>query len=149
MRNIVTTSTFIASSLSLQVTRTIIKIWMSLHFGQIKQLITDPFIHFYTVVTDQILFKVADNKRFHIILDLFHFRSDLTTYNRVRCPLAHYTTLNTFNGANGVCTFLVRLCTYLRLFWLLYLLALRLAIDALWATGLNIYFFALLLQYVT
>ena len=52
------------SALFLQVTRATIKAWMSFNFGQIQQPIAEfvenLYIHYFSLVIDQILFKVAD-----------------------------------------------------------------------------------------
>ena len=42
--------------------------------------------HFFSVAIDPILFKLADNKDMHNILDEFEFQPDLTTDYGVSCP---------------------------------------------------------------
>ena len=44
--------------------------------------------HFFSVVIDPILFKLAGNKDMHNTLDEFEFRPDLTTDYWVSCPWA-------------------------------------------------------------
>ena len=73
---------------------TYIKAYMSLNFGQIPPLTTELAAleglknrrhHFFSVVIDPILFKLAGNEDMHI-LDEFEFRPDLTTDYGVSCP---------------------------------------------------------------
>ena len=76
----------------LQVIRTTMKVWMTLNFCQIQQLTTElaaleckknQCFHFFSVAIHLILYKLADKDEMHKILDVFEFRSDWTTDNRV------------------------------------------------------------------
>ena len=70
---------------------------MSLNLGQIPPLITELAAlerlknrrhHFFSIVVDPILSKLAANEDMHNILDEFEFRPDLTTEYGVSCPWA-------------------------------------------------------------
>ena len=63
--------TFLIGSSSLHVTRACIKAWISLNFGQIRQLTSElaaperlrnQYPHLSSVAIDLILFKLADNE---------------------------------------------------------------------------------------
>ena len=64
--------------------RTYIKAYMSLNFGQIPPLTTElaAFERCHNVISvdiDPIIFKLADNKDRHNIMNEFEFRPDRTT----------------------------------------------------------------------
>ena len=74
--------------------RTCIKAWMWLNLGQIPLLtmeiaalecLKNRCHHFFSVVIDPILFKLAGNEDMHNILDEFEFRPDQTTDYGVSC----------------------------------------------------------------
>ena len=78
----------------LRVRRIVIKAWMSLNFNPIRQLTVElavlehlkkQCLAFVLVAIDLILFKLEDNEEMHNILDVFEFRPDWTTDNRVSC----------------------------------------------------------------
>ena len=89
---------FLIGSFShLQVTRTYIKAYMSLNFGQIPPLTTELAAlerlknrchHVISVDINPIFFKLAGNKDMHNIMNEFEFRPDLTTDYGVSCPWA-------------------------------------------------------------
>ena len=74
---------------------TYIKAYMSLNFGHIPPLTTELVAlerlkhrchHVISVDIDPILFKLADNKDMHNIMNEFEFRPDRTTDYGVSCP---------------------------------------------------------------
>ena len=75
--------------------RTCIKAWMSLNFDRIPPLtrelaalerLKNRRYRLFSVATDLILFKLADNEDMHNILDEFEFPPDRTADYRVSCP---------------------------------------------------------------
>ena len=75
--------------------RTCIKAWMNLNLGQIPPLTMELAAleslknwhhHFFSVVIDPILFKLAGSEDMPNILDEFEFRPELTTDYGVSCP---------------------------------------------------------------
>ena len=70
---------------------------MTLNFCQIQQITTElvalvclnnQCLHLFPVSTDLILFKLADKKEMHNILDVFEVWPAWTAENRISCPLA-------------------------------------------------------------
>ena len=76
---------------------TYIRACMSSKFGRIRprtmelaalERLKNRRHHFFSIVIDPILFKLAGNEDMHNILDEVEFRPDLTTDYGVSCPLA-------------------------------------------------------------
>ena len=99
----------------LQVTITYVRPWISLKFGQIRQLVSmatnrvimekKTVLSLFLCCFNPILFILAGNDDMHNSSEEFEFLPDPTTDCAVSCPWASEKAPLTYNGKFGVATF--------------------------------------------